>query len=129
MLTKTMKTDRVKSFSYLSGVPSNIYNDTVDVLVTLKDDDSEYFLEVTTPQAMASDMDKFKQNFVEPDYPVIIVRELTAEVIKEAIEAFLSEQEDGFWFKLYYSMPLMTINDLNSVIDRHEKEMEAEEED
>jgi len=96
---------------------------------TLEDDDSKYWLEITTPQALASHMDERKQRFLEPLYPFIIVRELTSAVIKEAIEAFIIEEEEGFWFKLYYSIPYLTIDDLNLIIDRRKKEMQAEEEE
>ena len=123
-----MKT-KVKSLTFMSGEPVDIYDDSVDVLVTLEGDDSEYWLEVTTPQALASHMDERKQQFLEPLYPFIIVRELTSAVIKEAIEAFIVERQDSFWFKLYYSIPYLTIDDLNLIIDRHKKEMQAEEEE
>ena len=74
-------------------------------------------------------MDERNQRFLEPVYPFIIVRELTSAVIKEAIEAFIIEKEDGFWFKLYDSIPSFTIDDLNLIIDRRKKEMQAEEEE
>ena len=93
-----MKTTRVKSVTFMSGDPIDTYNGSVDVFVTLKDDDSKYLLEVTTPQALASHMDKRKQRFLEPLYPFMIVRELTSAVIKEAIEAFIIEEEDDFMF-------------------------------
>jgi hypothetical protein len=124
-----MKTTRVKSVTFMSGAPIDIYNGSADVFVTLENDDSKYLLEVTTPQALASHMDERKQRFLEPLYPFIIVRELTSAVIKEAIEAFIIEEEDGFWFKLYYSIPYLTIDDLNLIINRHKKEMQAEEEE
>ena len=122
-----MKTTRVKSVSFMSGAPIDIYNGSADVFVTLENDDSKYLLEVTTLQALASHMDERKQRFLEPLYPFIIVRELTSAVIKEAIEAFIIEEEDGFWFKLYYSIPYLTIDDLNLIIDRHKKEMQTDE--
>ena len=127
-----METTRVKSVTFMSGAPIDIYNGSADVFVTLEDDDYDdckYLLEVTTPQALASHMDERKQRFLEPLYPFIIVRELTSTVIKEAIEAFIIEEEDGFWFKLYYSIPYLTIDDLNLIINRHKKEMQAEEEE
>jgi hypothetical protein len=122
-----MKTTRVKSVTFMSGAPIDIYNGSADVFVTLEDDDSKYLLEVTTLQALASHMDERKQRFLEPLYPFIIVQELTSAVIKEAIEAFIIEEEDGFWFKLYYSIPYLTIDDLNLIIDRHKKEMQTDE--
>ena len=124
-----MKTTRVKSVTFMSGAPINIYNGSADVFVTLENDDSKYLLEVTTPQALASHMDERKQRFLELLYPFIIVRELTSAVIKEAIEAFIIKEEDGFWFKLYYSIPYFTIDDLNLIINLHKKEMQAEEEE
>jgi hypothetical protein len=115
--------------SFLSGIPDDIYDDYIDVFVTLEDDDSKYWFEVTTPQALASHLDEKNQRFLEPSYPFIVVRELTPEVIKEALEALISEKEDSFWFKLYYSIPFFTIEDVNLIIDRHKKEIEAEEEE
>ena len=68
-----MKTARVKSVTFMSGAPIDIYNGSADVFVTLEDDDDfEYFFEVTTPQALASHMDERKQRFLEPLYPFII---------------------------------------------------------
>ena len=124
-----MKTTRVKSVTFMSGAPIDIYNDSADVFVTLEDNNSKYLLEVTIPPALASHMDKRKQRFLEPLYPFIMVWELTSAIIKEAIEAFIIEEEDGFWFKLYYSIPYLTIDDLNLIIDRHKKEMQVEEEE
>ena len=126
-----MKTNRVKSMTFMGGAPTDIYNGWVDAFVTLEDDDDlEYWFEVTTPQTLVSLMDKKNQRFLEPLYPFIVVRELTPAVIKEALEAFLIEREDGFWFKLYHSIPSFTMDDLNLIIDRQRKEeMEAEEEE
>ena len=126
-----MKTNRIKSVTFMHGVPNNIYDGCADVFVTLEDDDDDlkYLFEVTTPQALASHMNDRNQRFLEPLYPFIIVKELTLAVIKEAIEAFIIEEEDGFWFKLYYSIPYLTIDDLNLIIDRRKKEMQAEEEE
>ena len=52
-----MKTTRVKSVTFMSGTPINIYNGSADLFVTLEDDDSKYWLEVTTPEALASHME------------------------------------------------------------------------
>jgi hypothetical protein len=76
-----MKTNRIKSVTFMNGVPDDIYDGCADVFVTLEDDDLEYLFEVTTPQALASHMDERNQRFLEPLYPFIIVRELTPAVI------------------------------------------------
>ena len=124
-----MKSYKIKELTLIGGKPINIENDTRDVIVSLYNDDLEYVFEVTTPQALVSDMEKKKQKFLEPLYPLIIVRELTPSVIKEALEAFLMEEEDGFWFKLYYSVPHLTIEDLDLIIDRKKKEIQVEKEE
>ena len=72
-------------------------------------------------------MKEKKANFVDPQYPFIIVSELNGIIIKEAIEAFLSEEPNAFWFKLYYAFPFLTTDDLDFVIDRQRKLEEAEE--
>lgn len=54
-----MKTSKIKSINFLSGVPQNIFDDFVDILVTLEDDDNlKYWFEVTTSHALAFYMDK-----------------------------------------------------------------------
>lgn len=61
---KTNKVKRVKSINFISGAPIDIYNGSVDVFVTLENDDSKYWLEVTTPQALVSHMDERNQRFL-----------------------------------------------------------------
>lgn len=45
-------------------------------------------------------MDKEKTNFLEPDYPFIIVRKLTKKIIEEAVKAYA--KNDVYWLKFYY---------------------------
>ena len=74
-------------------------------------------------------MEKNKENFIEPGYPCIIVHELTPSVIREALEAFAVDKEDAFWLKLYHTTATLTIEDINEILDRKEKEnteLEAE---
>lgn len=123
-----MEKSKIKSLLFVSGKPSDVNNGWSDVIVTLEGGD-DYFFEVTTPQTLVSDMEKCKDNFLRPDYPFLIVRELTPMVIKEALEEFISEREDAFWFKLYHSIPFFTVEDLNFIIERHNKEIQEEEEE
>ncbi len=44
-----MKENQVKSFRFMGGVPTDIYNGIVDVFVTLEGDDFEYWVEIATP--------------------------------------------------------------------------------
>ena len=119
-----MEDSKIESISYLSVTPSDINNEFVDVWVKLEDDDFTYCLEFTTFNSLQSKMGTKKLNFIQPDYPCIIVRELTIEVIKETLEAYLKEEKNRFWLKLYHVIPFLTINDLQFLIDRNLKESE-----
>ena len=124
-----MKENQVKSFRFMEGVPTDISNGIVDVFVTLKGDDFEYWVEIATPQALSSYIEKNKKNCIEPGYPYIIVHELTPLVIREALEAFAVDKEDAFWLKLYHLTVEWNINDLNTILDRHKKRLKDEEEE
>ena len=116
-----MKEKKIKRLIFIDGVPTDIYNGFLDIVVILEDD-TKYFFEVTTPRTLLSQMDKRNQKFLEPVYPFIIVRELTSKVIEEALETFITEEKNSFWFKLYYSIPLFRIDDLDFIIARSKKE-------
>ena len=116
-----MKDNQVKSFRFMGGVPTDIYNGIVDVFVTLEGDDFEYWVEIATAQALSSHMEKNKENFIEPGYPCIIVRD-----IREALKAFAV---DKVWLKLYHLTVDWNINDLNTILDRQKKRLKDEEEE
>ena len=120
---------KIKSFRFIGGLPNDIYNGIVDVFVTVENDDFEYWVEVTTPQALSSHMEKNKENFIEAAYPYIIVAELTPSVIREALESFATDREDAFWLKLYHLTVEFNIDDVNTILDRHKKRLKAEEEE
>jgi hypothetical protein len=121
-----MKSNHVKSFRFVGPVPNDVSNGIVDVFVTLNDN-FEYWVEIVTPFALASMMEK--DNFIQPGYPYIIVRELTPVIIREALEAFAGEREDAYWLKLYHLTVELNINDLNTLLDRYEKRLKQDEED
>lgn len=56
-----MKDHKVKSFSFMGGGPTNSYKGIVDVFVTLEEDDFEYWVEIATPQALSSHVEKIKK--------------------------------------------------------------------
>ena len=101
-------------------------NDCIDVFVSLEDercnDEFSYVVEVTTPQFLSSMMEKSKSNFLEPSYPYIIVSKLTDEIIKETLQAFVNEEEDSFWLKVYHITPRLNIEDINELLDRKKQE-------
>jgi hypothetical protein len=71
------------------------------VIVSLEGNDFEYWVEIATPQALSSHMENNKENFLEPEYTFIIVRELTPLVIRETLEAFSVDKENAFWLNYH----------------------------
>lgn len=118
-----MSKNKIKNITIIGEDSANISEGCVDVYVTLKNDERTYFLEFTTPQALTSEMVENKKGFVEPRFPFLIVQKLTPEIIREAIETFLVEDADGFWFKLYSSTQYLTTDNLDFVINRDQKEI------
>lgn len=55
---------------------------------------------ICTPLFYSKYMEEFNLNYVPALPPYIIVRELTYNNIKEALEAFC--ENDGYWMKLFY---------------------------
>ena len=124
-------TVKIKEITYL--VPTrNLFEDTVDVLVTLEDeyctDGFCYFVEVTTPQFLSTLMEKKKMEFLSPDYPCIIVSKLTDDIIRAAIESFINPQDsidsddEVRWLKLYHVIPKLTIQEIDEILDRKKRE-------
>ena len=124
-----MTNKKVKNFWIMPGNPEDIYDDYVDVFVTLEGDDFGYSIEFATPLAFLTQMEKDKKKFVEPDCPPIIVSELTPEVIREALEAYATDIEDSYWIKVYQAPLYQTIDDLNTILDREKKRDKEEKEE
>lgn len=100
----------------------DIYNDSLDVLVTAEGDpyyegEKNYLIEVVTPQWLISQMDKTQMDFLSPDYPFLVVRKITVAVIKEALKELVESEEDGYWLKFYHATSALNLNDLHSVLD------------
>jgi len=75
------------------------FNDSVDVFVTLEDG-MRYTLVVTTPQNYYWYMDKEGLDYIPASPPDIIVRSLTEDNIRHAIETYA--QNDAYWLKLFF---------------------------
>jgi hypothetical protein len=78
----------------------NSENDNVDVFVTVQDGYT-YILSVATLKNIESLMNEKGQNYYGPEYPFIIVKQITKEVIEEAISAY-AEQDNGYWLQMYH---------------------------
>lgn len=112
----------------------DIYNDSLDVLVTTEGDphyegEKHYLIDVATPQWLISQMDKTQMDFVSPDYPFLVVRKITVPVIKEALKELLESEDDGYWLKFYSTTSALTLNDLHSIMDRMTKSHLEDEDD
>lgn len=98
----------------------NIYDDGVDVIVTL-DDDFSYVIEVVTPQHLLSFMKERNQPFIEPGENSIFVEKLTPEIIEETIKAFV-EENHAYWLKLLHISSYFDIETLDNLRDHFIKE-------
>jgi len=95
-----------------------------DVFITL-DDDRTYIVQVVTYAyfltsdyfLVSDDEAKNIVNFLPPRSPVILVKELTEEIIKAAIHYFVKERE-GYWIKFYHLGTEIDDKTLNVLTDR-----------
>ena len=65
-------------------------------------------------------MSQEKTNFIKPGVPMIIVKKLTKEIAREAIEAY--GEGDGYWLKLYHFADSFDIYVLNKLEAEYRKE-------
>ena len=104
----------------------NIYDDAVDVIVTL-DDDFSYVIEVVTPQHFLFLMKERNQPFLEPGENYIVVEKLTPEIIKETIKAFI-EENHAYWLKLLHISSYFDIETFHNLRDHIIEEYHIEDE-
>jgi hypothetical protein len=101
---------KLKAINYLGPLDKTEYisNANIDGLVILNDSYCEkysdfcYLVEVATPSNLSHLMEKWKLTYVPPMAPFIIVQQLTQEIIDEAIKAFVEEQDNAYWLKVYH---------------------------
>lgn len=117
-----MKIKRIEIYEVIKDVD----NDNIDVIVE-NEDGYAYVIPVRTPQDVLEEMKQEKTNFVKPGTPNIIVKKLTEEIIREAIEAYA--EDDGYWLKLHQFADSIDISILNTLEAEHRKELEEWEED
>ena len=86
------------------------FNSNIEVLVTFKDGLTVRVI-VGTPKNLDYIMAKDGLKFYSPGLPWIIVKELTVEIIHDAIQGYMDESPNGYWLKLYYFW-----NDIDSTI-------------
>ena len=108
----------IKRIEFLEDV-KDASNDNIDVLVE-KVDGSIFIVTVCTPQDFLEQMSQEKMNFIRPGLPMIIVKKLTKEIVKEAIGAY--GEGDGYWLKLYHFADSVEIHVLNKLEAEYRKE-------
>lgn len=92
-----MKVENIIFLSDLEDI-EDILDNNIDVAVKLEDG-HEYVVVVATQQNLLSLMDKEKSNFLSPGDPMIVVREITKEIIEETIKEYA--ENDAYYLKLY----------------------------
>jgi hypothetical protein len=100
--------------------------DNLDVFVE-NEDGYTYTIVVSTPGDLLDQMEQDKINFIMPDTPKIIVKKLTEQIVREAIQAYA--ENDGYWLKLCQFGDDIDISVLNKLEEEHCKEWEGWEED
>ena len=107
--------------------PKDLFNDALDVFVTLEDDYCSdgfcYFVEITTPKFLSTMMEKGNSTFLEPGYPYIIVSKLTDDIIRTAIESFINpkdfpDDDELRWLKFYHVIPKLTTEEIDEILNR-----------
>jgi hypothetical protein len=91
---KIMQVKRIE----ILGKLENILDDNVDVAVEL-DNGHTYVVVVATQKNLLTLMTNEKSNFLSPGDPMIVVKELTKEVVEKAIEAYA--EDDAYYLKFY----------------------------
>ena len=92
---------KIKNITYptaLEKIP-DLFNDNIDVFVETEDG-MLFTMTICTPMFYLHYMEKENLNFVPASPPDIIVKELTQNNIKEALESFC--EDEGYWMKLYF---------------------------
>ena len=97
------------------------YMDNLDVFVE-NENGYTYTIVVSTPGDLLDQMDQEKINFIMPASPKIIVKKLTEQIVREAIQAYA--ENDGYWLKLCQFGDDIDISVLNKLEAEHRKEWE-----
>jgi len=111
-----MKISHIKYPTPISAI-KDIENDNIDVFVELEDGITCTVV-VATPKNLLWYMEKEGKQYIEAGVPYIIVKELTEENIKSALESYA--ENDAYWLKLYHlageSDDIFEISKMNSMI-------------
>ncbi|MED3563265.1 hypothetical protein [Bacillus xiapuensis] len=110
-MMKIVKIDFPTSLSSLE----DIEDDNIDVFVEL-DDGYSYTIVVTTPKNLISMMESEGIEYNPALPPMVIVKKLTEENIKNALETYLENQ--AYWLKYYFLAGEINIELMNEMLRR-----------
>lgn len=85
---------------WLESIPDTS-NANIELFITFENGVTVTII-VGTPKNFDYIMSKDKTNFYKPGLPWIIVKELTIEIIHEAIQAYMADRPNGYWLKVYH---------------------------
>lgn len=115
---KIVRIEFSKALSHIQ----DIENDNINVFVEL-DDGYTYNLVVSTPKNLLWYMDKEGIDFIPASPPDIIVRSLTEENIRKALDTYI--QDSAYWLKYYHLAGSKTeafnIQTLNKALEEQRK--------
>ena len=91
---------KVESINFLGPIENidDIFDYNMDVSVNLENG-KNYVVVVGTPKNLLKLMENEKSDFLSPGDPIIIVKKMTKEVVKEAIQAYA--ENDEYCLKFY----------------------------
>lgn len=98
MIGEIMKIKTITYPTALEKIP-DVSNDNIDVFVETENG-LHFMITICTPLFYLNYMEKEKLNFISASPPDIIVKRLTHDIIKQALESFC--EDDGYWMKLYF---------------------------
>lgn len=86
--------------------------DTIDVVVE-SETGYAYTIVVSTPNDLIAELNEEGTNFLAGRGPTLFVRQLTEEIIMEAVQAYAAD--DAYWLKLYQFADSIDISVLNQM--------------
>ena len=111
----------IKQIKFVDEAIDDLYIDRIDVLVE-NINGYTYTVSVTTPDYLSKQMREEKSDFISPCSPMIIVKKLSKEIVKQAIEFYA--ENDGYWLKLCQFGNAIDISILNKLETEHRQEWE-----
>ena len=102
---------------------TDINCDNVDVCLCVRSENGyTYTLVVGTPTDLIDKMDQEKMNFVEPGLTMIVVKQLTEEIVEESIKAYA--EDNAYWLELHQFADEIDISVLDKLEAEHREEWE-----